>query len=166
MRKRILDLNRYIPALLTFTSNKLSHGAAAKYRSLFDVNMAEWRILAMLALEPNISANRICQVIGLDKALVSRVLQKLVSRGAVVTKPDERNNSRYVISLTRAGEQLYDQVLEVVREREKILLSAFTKDEVETFLDLLHRLLKQADLVNAYDPTARKKLKTSSRKKA
>lgn len=76
-KRTILDLERYVPALLTFVSNKLAKGASATYLRMFDVGVTEWRVISMLAVEPNITANRICQVIGFDKALVSRSLQFL-----------------------------------------------------------------------------------------
>lgn len=41
------------------------------------------RVLAMLKVESNISANRICQVIGLDKAAVSRALKQLLAHKQV-----------------------------------------------------------------------------------
>jgi DNA-binding MarR family transcriptional regulator len=151
--KRTLDFNRYIPALLTFISNKLSHAASEKYRRLFGIGMSEWRVIAMLAVEPNIAANRICQVIGIDKALASRVVQKLAKDGIISVAPDPDNNSRSVIRLTSAGEALHERVLRVVQERERILHSAFSKTEIETLLDLLHRLHAQADIVNAYEPS-------------
>jgi len=154
---RILDLNRYIPALLTFVSNKLSHGAGAKYRRLFGVGMAEWRVLSMLAAEPNIPATRICQVIGLDKALVSRVVGTLRARALVSVRTDSKNGTRTIIRLTAEGERLHDRILSVVREREKILLSAFSEPEIETLINLLRRMHKQADLVNAYEPDAKAK---------
>jgi hypothetical protein len=58
-----------------------------------------------------------------------------------------------VIRLTSAGEALHERVLRVVQERERILHSAFSKTEIETLLDLLHRLHAQADIVNAYEPS-------------
>lgn len=154
--KQVLDLDRYIPALLTFASNKLAYGAAAKYKALFGIGMAEWRVMALLAAEPHIAANRICQVIGVDKALVSRVVQKLASQDLVIAKVDQRNSSRYVISLTPAGERVHDQIIQIVFEREKILLSAFTKEEIDTLVEMLHRIHKQADIVNAYEPPSGK----------
>jgi DNA-binding MarR family transcriptional regulator len=164
MDKPTLHIDRYIPALLTFASNKLSHGASEKYRRLFGVGITEWRILAMLAVEPGIPATRICQLIGTDKALVSRVIQKLTTQGLVVADTDRRNGSRHVIQLTKEGERLHDRVLIVVLAREKILLSAFTKQEADTLVELLHRLIDRADAVNAYEPVPDKSRMTRRRR--
>src|SRR5207237_8073076 len=60
----LLDLNRYVPAFITFIGNKLSNSATAFYQKNFGVNVTEWRIISQLAIEPGIPASRICQVIG------------------------------------------------------------------------------------------------------
>lgn len=155
MSRTVLDLDRYVPALLVFISNKLSHGGSAVYRRLFGIGVTEWRILAMLAVEPNIPAHRICHVIGLDKGLVSRVVQTLADRGIVSVKPDVQDSRRHVIGLTPKGQRLHDQVIAVALEREKILLSDLTPREVDSLVRLLQRLHKKIDEVNAYDPAAK-----------
>ena len=43
-----LDLDRYVPALLTFVANKLSRSANTTYQRRFGVNVTEWRILSLL----------------------------------------------------------------------------------------------------------------------
>ena len=54
----LLDLDRYVPALITFIANKLSRSATVLYQKRFAVNVTEWRILALLAIEPEIPAAR------------------------------------------------------------------------------------------------------------
>ena len=48
----VLDLDRYVPALITFIANKLSRSATTLYQKRFGVNVTEWRILSLLAIEP------------------------------------------------------------------------------------------------------------------
>ena len=38
-----LDLERYVPALITFIANKLTHGSSSLYRKHFGVGVIEWR---------------------------------------------------------------------------------------------------------------------------
>ncbi|WP_423353474.1 MarR family winged helix-turn-helix transcriptional regulator [Phenylobacterium sp. VNQ135] len=152
MTSSTLDLERYIPALLTFASNRLSHGASEIYRRLFGVGITEWRVISMLAREPDISAARICQVVGFDKGLASRVIKKLSADGLVNVSPDSIPGNRSLLRLTAEGEALHDKVLRVVRERERILHEPFTEAEIETLISLLHRLHAQAEIVNAYRP--------------
>src|SRR6266571_2927032 len=88
---QVLDLDRYVPALITFIANKLSRSATVLYQKRFGVNVTEWRILSLLAIEPEISAARICHVIGFDKGPVSRTLAVMEERGLVAIRADQQD---------------------------------------------------------------------------
>lgn len=147
-----LDLDRYVPALVTFLANKLSSGASACYRKNFDVGVVEWRLLALLKVEQNITANRMCQVIGLDKAAVSRALKLLSERGSVSFIKDEKDGRSSLICLTKEGEILHDKILQVALERESLLLEGFQAEELDILISLLHKLNSKVGQVNAFDP--------------
>ena len=149
-----LDFARYVPASLLHVSNKLSNGANALYRRKFGVNVTEWRVLAILANEPDISAQRIREVVGFDKAVVSRVLKALDSRALVKIVGDVGDGRRHRIALSGKGRALYGKIVAVALEREKRLLSTFTPEEVETLIGFLLKLNASARLANAYDPDA------------
>ena len=151
-RKKKLDLERYTPALLTFIANKLSAGASQLYREQFDVGIVEWRVLSMLAVESNIPAQRICQVVGLDKSAVSKSVQFLQNGGYVQSQVDPGDARRYTLSLTTAGHALHDRVFDVAQERERRLLETLSAQEIESLLSMLNRIHKQIDHVNAYRP--------------
>src|SRR3989442_7333909 len=78
-----LDLNRYVPAFITFIANKLSNSATALYQRQFGVNVTEWRIMSLLAIRTRLPASRICHVLGFDKGPVSRTLPGLEKRRLV-----------------------------------------------------------------------------------
>lgn len=147
-----LDLDRYVPAMLTFLANKLATGASLSYRKHFGIGVVEWRLIALLAVEDNITANRICQVIGLDKSAVSRSLQALETAGRISGKVDSKDARRYTVSLTAEGKALHDRVLKIALERERRLLSDFSPGEVDTLVDLLGRLQAKVAHVNEYEP--------------
>jgi hypothetical protein len=81
-----LDLTRYIPAFVTFIANKLSNSASVLYQRKFGINVTEWRIMSLLAIEPGIPASRICYVIGFNKGPVSRTLAMMQKRGLVAIR--------------------------------------------------------------------------------
>ena len=145
--EQVLDLDRYVPALITFIANKLSHGATVIYQKRFGVNVTEWRILSLLAIEPEISAARICHVIGFDKGPVSRTLAAMEGRGLVAIKADQQDGRTYSISLTSKGYATHDQVIQVALERERRLLSCLSKGEREVLIELLRRVHGNLDAV-------------------
>jgi DNA-binding MarR family transcriptional regulator len=141
---------------MTFVTNKLSRGASVTYRSHFGVGVTEWRIMSLLAIETDIPAQRICQVIGFDKALVSRTVRLLEEQKYVTVTADDHDNRRTVIALTAAGLAVHDQVINAAFARERLLLQDFSEAEVATLLTFLHRMHRSIDAVNAFVPAASK----------
>ena len=135
-----LDLERYVPAFVTFIANKLSRNATAFYQKRFGVNVTEWRIMSLLAIEPGITASRICHVIGFDKGPVSRTLSMMQGRDLIAIKTDPHDGRSHSISLTPRGRAVHDQVIVAALERERQLLACLRKDEREVLIDLLRRI--------------------------
>ncbi|MCF4010002.1 MAG: MarR family transcriptional regulator [Paraglaciecola sp.] len=151
--KSQLDLERYLPAIVTYLANKLSSGASVCYRKHFGVGVAEWRLLALLKVEQNITANRMSQVIGLDKAAVSRALQSLLERKAVTYQKDSNDGRSVLVTLTPEGVLLHDQILDVALQREALLLEDLEPEEINQLITLLQKIKKRITAVNAYEPS-------------
>lgn len=58
----------------------------------------------------------------------------------------------YTLRLTPEGQQLHDRIFDVAKERERRLLETLSPQELESLLDMLNRIHKQIDHVNAYRP--------------
>jgi len=135
-----LDLERYVPAFITFIANKLSNSATAFYQGNFGVNVTEWRIMSLLAIEPGIPASRICLVIGFNKGPVSRTLATMQKRGLIAIRTDPDDGRSHSIALTARGRATHDKVIVAALERERKLLSCLDEDEREVLIELLRRL--------------------------
>jgi DNA-binding MarR family transcriptional regulator len=142
-----LDLDRYGPAFITFIANKLSNSATAFYQRNFGVNVTEWRIMSLLAIEPGIPASRICSVIGFDKGPVSRTLASMKKRGLIAVRSDPNDGRSHVISLTAKGRATHDRVIVAALARERRLLSCLDPAEQEMLIMLLRRLHDNLDAV-------------------
>lgn len=135
-----LDLERYVPAFITFIANKLSNSATVFYQRNFGVNVTEWRIMSLLAIEPGIQASRICHVIGFNKGPVSRTLATMQKRGLVTIRTAPDDGRSHSISLTARGRATHDKVIVAAFDRERRLLSCLNKDEREVLIELLRRI--------------------------
>jgi DNA-binding MarR family transcriptional regulator len=144
-----LDLERYVPAFITFIANKLSNSATVFYQKNFGVNVTEWRIMSLLAIEPGIPASRICHVIGFDKGPVSRTLAALQKRGLLAIRTDPNDGRSHSISLTPRGRATHDKIIVAALERERRLLSCLDEKEQEVLIDLLRRLHENLEAVTA-----------------
>src|SRR5438128_5275422 len=146
------DFGRSISYLIGAISNILSVGGSRLYRRAFDIGLSEWRLMWVLAIEPRITARRASQIMGLDKAAASRAVAALERAGLVSVAPDPSDNRQRIIELSEAGVELHSGIMVVAKERERRLLSPFTKDEVRVLAGLLRRMHAHAANVNAFDP--------------
>lgn len=136
----VVDLERYVPAYFTWIANKLSGGASQAYLAAFDVGIETWRLLVLLAIEGPWSAQRICKVIGMDKASVSRVLKSMQKRGLVTIGLDEQDGRLRMATITEAGQQLHNQILGLALARETAFLAVLEPHEQALLTDFLKRL--------------------------
>jgi DNA-binding MarR family transcriptional regulator len=155
-----LDLDRYIPAYLSFLAGKLSIGASAIYRPRFGIGITDWRIMALLAAEPWVVASHICNSTGLDKAAVSRCVRSLLDLGLIEVAPDQKDQRKQLIALTRKGLALHDRIVELAVAREQALLEGLSETERDTLLRLLVHLQRQLRAVNVVG--ARKRVRPVS----
>ena len=144
-----LNLDNYVPAYLTYLAGKVSSSASAAYRPKFGVGITDWRIMALLASEPWISAGRVCDVIGLDKAAVSRSVRAMKSNGMVDVQQTDDDQSRQLIALTRKGLALHDRIVKLSLQRERQLLTNFSAAERKLLIKFLSRMHAQVVETNA-----------------
>jgi DNA-binding MarR family transcriptional regulator len=144
----VFDLERYVPALIVFIANKLTSGSSRLYRENFGIGTTEWRIMVMLVVEPDITAQRICEIIGFDKAAVSRSLKLLEQRGLTVTRLIGANRRGSRMSLSEAGHALHARIAKIALERERRLLSQLSAAEVDALVDMLNRMHGSIGLIN------------------
>ncbi|MFT3666748.1 MarR family winged helix-turn-helix transcriptional regulator [Piscinibacter sp.] len=137
---RNIDLERYVPAFLTWIANKLSRGASQSYLAAFDVGIETWRCLVLLAIDGSISAQQVSRVVGMDKASVSRCFKSMQAKGLITMSLDADDGRLRIATLTKKGRALHDQIRGIALERERAFLSVLNADEVETLIGLLKRL--------------------------
>ena len=105
------------------------------------VGVMDWRMLVMLTREPECSGGRAAQLTGIDKAAVSRSLQRLEAAGLAQAEAPPEDERRKSWRLTAAGHALHARVLPYALERQRDLLKGFSADEVATLTGLLQRCL-------------------------
>jgi DNA-binding MarR family transcriptional regulator len=139
-KRRVLDLDRYTVAYLVWTANKLSRGASHNYLKVFGVGVEIWRCLVLLAIHNSIAAQQVSQVMGMDKASVSRCFKIMQARGLILMGLDASDGRVRLATLTPKGRALHDEILEMALERERAVLSVLSESERATLLRLLKRV--------------------------
>jgi DNA-binding MarR family transcriptional regulator len=148
----VLDLNKYVPGLLTLIASNLSGGASSAYLSLYAIGIETWRVMVMLAIEGRVTAQRIVQLLDADKGAISRTLKTMHAQGLVQFEPDESDGRVRHAVFTAEGRRLHDRIIRLALVREAATVSVLTDEEVETLRDLLRRVYM--NLPNVENATA------------
>lgn len=143
----MLDLDRYVPAVLVWVSNQVANSASRLYREEFGVGITDWRVLVFIEIYPWSTGAEASTFIGLDKGAVSRSLSSLMERGLLKSKSDGLRKVKY--ATTAAGKKLYQRMLKTALAREEALLTGFSTNERELLLQFLHRLLENLPAIGA-----------------
>ena len=149
----VVDLERYVPAFLTWIANKLSRGASQHYLRVFDVGIETWRCLVLLAIYPSISAQQVSKIIGMDKASVSRCFKGMQAKGYITLSLDAEDGRVRIATLTKKGRQVHDGILGIALERERAFLDVLNAAERETLIGLLKRLHENLPAVESATET-------------
>jgi DNA-binding MarR family transcriptional regulator len=134
------EFGQSIGYLLGAISNILSTGGSRFYRQHFGIGLAEWRLMWVLGIAPTITAHRASQIMGLDKAAVSRAVAGLERRGLLQATPDPVDNRQRLIGLSPAGTDLYHRMIAASRERQRRILAPLSDEEQRVLAALLRRL--------------------------
>lgn len=159
--ERVIDLDRYIPTVVSGLTTKLRNSAQIFFEQRFNITRLEWRIIAFLAAEGPSSAYDIWTMGSLDKAGVSRAVRSLEIRGLVTVKPvPKHTRRRTTIALTASGRKLNAETFEEIIKRHQRLLAGLTDADVEQFISVAKHLEsrisemdKEASGGSRFDPT-------------
>lgn len=143
-----LQLDRFLPYRFSILAKRLSDTLARDYAERFGLTIPEWRVMAVLGPDGELSASGVCERTLMDKVTVSRAVARLVDRGRLERRTDPIDRRRTKLRLTAAGRAVYRKIVPLARHYEARLLDGLSLREQKT-LDRL--LAKLADRVAAID---------------
>ncbi|PZQ50721.1 MAG: MarR family transcriptional regulator [Rhodovulum sulfidophilum] len=158
----ILALENYPPFLLNAVANAWQRTTAAIYRERHDLGVVEWRVLSMLAIEPRSTANRICEVLRLDKSAMSRALGQLLAKGLVHFEARRSDPRRRWWWLSASGRQAHDDLLAIALACEGRLIGGIAPADLETFLRVARQMLENLEASPGGEDDAMRKASSST----
>jgi DNA-binding MarR family transcriptional regulator len=141
---RKLQLSRFVPYRLSVLTNIVSSAIAGAYAQRFGLTIPEWRVVAVLADSPNLSAAEVAQRTAMDKVAVSRAVSSLLRAKRIQRRMASADRRRSVLRLAAAGERVYSQVVPFALSYEKALLEPLNSVERDTLDRVLHVLHERA----------------------
>lgn len=140
----VLILEEFLPFRLSVLSNRISSAVAKLYESRFDLKLPEWRIMAILGRNPNLTASQIVDISQMDKVAISRAVKRLVAMGRLTATDDPDDARRQRLNLSEAGRKIYEQIVPLALGVEEKLLARMSEDERAALQDAITRLSQAA----------------------
>ena len=94
-----------------------------------------------------VNQESLVQSINLDKANVTRAVQKLVKEGYVFQQRDNEDRRSYRIFLTEKGRAIEPGLKKIALEWENILLSSFDSDKKQTIVNSFEDMIKNVSRI-------------------
>ena len=135
-----LRLARFLPYRLSVLSNRISQDISALYSARFGLSVTEWRVMAVLGHEPDLSASQVAERTAMDKVAVSRAVSALLDKTFLLRRVDADDRRRSSLKLSAKGYAVFDQVVPLALNLERRILAALEPAEQSQLLAILDKL--------------------------
>jgi DNA-binding MarR family transcriptional regulator len=143
---------RHIDELLNYRLLRLYAVSGAPVLRLLEgrygISRREWRLLALLALHGELSPSGLAERAHLDRPRASRGVQVLVDKQLARRVALAGDARRALVSLTPAGQQLYDELFPQIAAINQRVVSVLGDDAVAALDAALAQLTTHAETVN------------------
>lgn len=139
-----LELERFLPYRLSVLANTMSTAIAGAYAERFQLSIPEWRVLAVLARAPGLSAAQVAERTAMDKVAVSRAVASLVRARRIERGVEAADRRRSQLALTARGLAVYEEVVPWALAYEEAVLRGVPPRSRAQLAALLDDLLARA----------------------
>ena len=148
----VFDLVNNPVSQAILTGNNLQSLFSQFFQRQYDIGSVEWRMLVVLAREPEITMSRVTEIIEMDKAAVSRALSKLNEKRLVQTSVVGTNARSKLWRLTPAGMALHDVIVKATVEYIKQVLKGIPEESLAAMLDVMKTMKENAADIDWENP--------------
>lgn len=136
--------------LLTFRLHHIAKRAGERVSTMcsqsFALSRRQLRVLSMLSGQVARSPSELAQAAAVDRGRMSRTLDQLERRGFVERRSVAGDARRQLVTLTPAGERLYDNLFGQVKDINRFLLAPLSPADVDALERILDALESQLGL--------------------
>lgn len=143
-RPDTIDLDCFLPYRLSVLTNLVSGTIADAYQRRFGLSIPEWRVLAVLARHPGLSAAQVAERTRMDAVAVSRAVARLLAGGRLRRAVSRDDRRRSVLTVSAAGAAVYREVAPLALGYERELLAALDPAQRAALDHALDALLARA----------------------
>jgi len=132
-----------LPRMLGYNLRRAHQAAWRTYVSVIGESKIRPGLFSLLILtrsNPGIAQIELGTHLGVDKASIVALLDRLERAGLIERRRSTRDRRRQGIFLTEAGTGELDALMSQVRQLERHMASRFSKSELDQFLGFLRRM--------------------------
>lgn len=118
--------------------------ASLRVERKFSLTLLEWRSLGQLAAFAPLSLKDLAHRAGMDKSYASRTVSGLIERGFIASERNDADARGVMLTLTKKGQALYQQVIVDAESRNDRLLRPLNMEERERLMENLAALTESA----------------------
>ena len=105
-----IKLVEFWPYKAVFLADQVSRFTLSVARDTENLNLSQWRVLAAIAEKPGITAANVTRMTPMDKTLVSRAVQSLITLKLIRKLPDKDDKRRISLHTTQKGYNVYKDI--------------------------------------------------------
>ncbi|GIL37863.1 MarR family winged helix-turn-helix transcriptional regulator [Roseiterribacter gracilis] len=147
----MLNLDQFLPYQLNVLASRVSNELAQVYAERFGLSIAEWRVIAHLANNHEVSVRDIQRRVDMDKSKVSRAAAHLEETGLIRKRVNAQDRRLIKLALTPKGAKIFEQIVPLALAYETQFLGALTRSEAALFRTVIERLLAATSATEAND---------------
>jgi DNA-binding MarR family transcriptional regulator len=148
----LLILDRFLPYRLSVLSNTVSTAIAHRYTERFDLRIPEWRVLAVLGMQPGLSAAEVAARTAMDAVAVSRAVTRLIKQERLERRYTSQDRRRSELRLSAQGQRVYQDIAPIAQAYERALLEGLDQTQRLELDRLLQLLTERAKLLTIQPP--------------
>ncbi|MEQ1645292.1 MAG: MarR family transcriptional regulator [Pyrinomonadaceae bacterium] len=133
------DLDAHLGYLLRRISNQVS-GEFARSLKARSISVAEWVVLSRIAHELGITSSKLTDGLNLTRGAISKIVEKLESKGLVSRESIEGDARVKELYLTDKGTKLLPQLVKIADDNDRRFFEGLTDSEQQILRKVLHKL--------------------------
>ena len=145
-----IELENFWPYRATVLADQISRHTLSVVREEAGLNLSQWRVLAAVADKPGRTAAEVTAVTPMDKTIVSRAVNSLITSGRIKKTAHVDDRRRASLFLTTEGKRAYEKISIVLNQT---LISSFPDKaamdnfvtQLRVFSDMLYKIRPSKD---------------------
>ena len=112
------------------------------FNSGLDISMDQWMILGPIWQLGSPSQKELGEICFRDKPSITRIIDSLEKKSLVVRVPDQIDHRIKRVVLTKAGKQLFYDVLPIMEKTREEVRGNIPEEEIQIFKNVLSKIIK------------------------